>query len=171
MTLHVRPFKLTDTVPVIALASELAAHHGDQSKLTPDFLRHAVARPECRILVATKDMRPVGFASLQRRTSISHAIDNVHIDNIVVGKKARGQGIGRMLVQSAAKHAIDSNATGLTLFFRRENADAREFYEALGFNIRPYTEQDHRAEMTGAALSAFATPKMLKKSEVVHDHC
>ena len=159
MRLKTRPYKLTDGPSVIRLAQELAAHHGEQSRLTEEFLRHAVDRPEIRIIVATdRTLQPVAFAAMQRCISLPHASDIVHIDNIVVGHDVRKQGFGAELVRAAARHTVHTGAQALALTFRRENDIARHFCERMGFGVSTWTSCDDRAEINGAALKALATP-------------
>jgi len=57
-----------------------------------------------------------------------------HIDAVAVRRRRRGQGIGTALVEAAAE-----GRDRLTATF---DADLRQFYEGLGFEVRPAGEPE-----------------------------
>lgn len=57
------------------------------------------------------------------------------IEDICVAKEARRQGIGRMLIQTAADWARDKGLSGLALETQDNNLQACRFYQRMGFQI------------------------------------
>ena len=81
-------------------------------------------------LVAELDERPVGFVycvlgDRGRRTA--------HITDFYVRPEARGQGIGRALLAALIEPAREAGLNHVSLEVLLRNADARRFYERLGF--------------------------------------
>jgi [ribosomal protein S18]-alanine N-acetyltransferase len=61
-------------------------------------------------------------------------LDEVHIATIAVRPENRRQGIGRELVKTALRAAIDRGAVSATLEVRSGNIAAQELYRDFGFN-------------------------------------
>lgn len=132
-----RAFKLTDAPRVIELARQLAQHHGEESKLTAEFLRRAIAQGGLRIFVAEKEGARgdvVAFASVQQRASLPQAALRAHIDTLVVDVAHRKRGIGTALIDHITETFKKEGADGLTLGFRAGNEGVINFYERRGFS-------------------------------------
>ncbi|NRN65493.1 N-acetyltransferase [Kibdelosporangium sp. 4NS15] len=67
---------------------------------------------------------------------------NYHVDWLVVSKKARGQGIGRALLDEAVRRFVVGPGTIEVVTFGPDHpgAESREFYERLGYTAGPMTE-------------------------------
>lgn len=61
--------------------------------------------------------------------------DEIHINNVACRPEYRGHGLGTRLMQHVLAEATRLGATSATLEVRASNADARRFYERLGFSI------------------------------------
>ena len=71
---------------------------------------------------------------------------SVHLGRLIVAPEARGQGVGRALVEQLIERAIAmTHATAVTLRVYRDNATAHALYTSLGF-------QASEAESTPEAL-------------------
>jgi ribosomal protein S18 acetylase RimI-like enzyme len=61
------------------------------------------------------------------------------IEDVVVDEAARGQGVGRELVEAAIELARDAGAAKVDLTSNPSRAMARQLYESLGFEERATT--------------------------------
>jgi ribosomal-protein-alanine N-acetyltransferase len=62
-------------------------------------------------------------------------LDEIHINNLAVGRAHQGQGLGTALLQHALQAGATRGAGRATLEVRRSNAPARRLYERLGFEV------------------------------------
>lgn len=75
-----------------------------------------------------RDGRAIGFALCRV------AGPDVELLLVAVVPEARGQGLGRLLVEESAAHAARLGATDLFLEVRENNLIARQLYDSLGFS-------------------------------------
>ena len=87
-------------------------------------IRRFIASDSARVIVATRDGKPVGNLVLLLRANSRKA----RIYSVVVSPAARGLGIGDRLVQSAERVARDAGRHTVTLEVRTDNAAARALY-------------------------------------------
>jgi ribosomal-protein-alanine N-acetyltransferase len=59
--------------------------------------------------------------------------DEMHILNVAVDPRYRGQGVGTLLMRRALGEARERHAVAVTLEVRRSNAAGRRLYDAFGF--------------------------------------
>ena len=59
--------------------------------------------------------------------------DEMHILNVAVDPRYRGQGVGSVLMRCALREARECNAVAVTLEVRRSNVAGRRLYDAFGF--------------------------------------
>jgi ribosomal protein S18 acetylase RimI-like enzyme len=62
----------------------------------------------------------------------------MEIDNFVIDKDHRGQGIGKRIMEYALNYARDIKCDSVSLDVFRENADANALYERYGFEKPGY---------------------------------
>ena len=105
-----------------------------------DFRFEMTENPVARYLVVQKDDKVLGFAG-------AHIIlDEGHITNVAITKMARGQGLGRLLMESLMQYAANLGVRYITLEVRASNAAAIELYLTLGFikvNVRQKYYEDN----------------------------
>ena len=68
--------------------------------------------------------------------------DEWEIENVVVDRSARRQGLGSALVRELVKRAVAADAATVILEVRESNAPARQLYEKIGF-IQEYRRKDY----------------------------
>ncbi len=121
--LHIRRMTLADVPAVAALEAACFA--------TPwtlqDFEREMVENRVARYLVAEEAGRLLGFAG------VHIILDEGHITNVAVLQEARGQGIGRRLIEALLQYASNLGVRYLTLEVRPSNAPAIALYSSFGF--------------------------------------
>lgn len=93
--------------------------------------RH-LARVETASIVAEQEGRIVGFLSLEFRDRLNHASPEAWIPDFIVTERARGQGIGRALLEAAFREATDRKAHRVTLESGHHRARAHGVYLAAG---------------------------------------
>ncbi len=88
--------------------------------------------------IARKGQAVVGFASLSLKHSLWAGGKLAQVNELVVDRHQRGQGIGTQLMRRLEETARDLGAAGIELdsAFHRESAHA--FYERRGFVRRAY---------------------------------
>jgi [ribosomal protein S18]-alanine N-acetyltransferase len=87
-------------------------------------------RSVCHILVVrTADCPVAGFCAFWL------VFDEIHINNLAMRPRFRGQGIGTGLLHHVLAEAKDLGARRATLEVRASNEGARRLYERLGFYV------------------------------------
>ena len=77
---------------------------------------------------------------------LSHA-PSAHLEAIVVAESAEGQGVGKVLLETAEATARDRGATSMSLHVFATNVRARKVYERAGYDeelircIKPFSEK------------------------------
>lgn len=83
-------------------------------------------RPGEAVLIAEDDQGPIGYCA-----GAMHG-RSAEVFTLYVLKRAKGQGVGRALLVSAARSFAAQGADTLMLWVLRDNAPARGFYQRLG---------------------------------------
>lgn len=82
------------------------------------------------IILATDDQdRPAGFIAVMDQPEIGYS---ALVDNLHVRPDLKGRGIGRLLMQQAARTLLDSGRTSYYLWVLNGNDPACRFYESVG---------------------------------------
>lgn len=93
------------------------------------------ARPDVyQNLVGVIDGEVVAFMSLIFYQTLFHAGGTALINELVVTRRYRGQGIGRALLERARTEALARGMDELEVATELDNAPARAFYGACGFD-------------------------------------
>lgn len=123
--MDIRPFRETDTEPVVALWHESGlTRPWNDPRL--DIARKATTQPEL-FLVGTIDDAVVATAMVG---------DDGHrgwVNDLAVAPDRRGRGLARALMDEAERLLVARGCAKLNLQLRRSNTAARGFQEALGY--------------------------------------
>ena len=133
--MHIEP-ETPDQPEVAALLAQLRALHlalCPASSHAPSSLA-ALQQPEVRFLVARDDAgRAAGCIALKRHDGVGE------VKCMVVDAAARGQGIGRALLDQLALHALAAGVHELKLTTGTRQVEAIALYERFGFvRCAPY---------------------------------
>lgn len=85
-------------------------------------------------LVARRGGRVVGYLGSW------FVLDEAHITNVAVHPDARGQGVGRLLMEQIIERTESRGCRRITLEVRRSNQIAQNLYSSLGFAFKGVRE-------------------------------
>lgn len=140
---EIRPATRDDAAALIAHLKALAAEPGISIPLAPDEITLTVAEerdridgftdnPRALLLVATRGPELLGELSV-RGISSRRAVAHVATLGMSVRADARGQGIGKALLEDALAWVEDAGFTRLELQVYARNQPAISLYEKAGF--------------------------------------
>jgi GNAT superfamily N-acetyltransferase len=132
---------------VAALLAEIMAHHG----VTPPggeelhrIVQAVMEAPGHTFFVASDPRGLVGMCALLFSVSTWRAVRVCELQDVVVTANARGQDLGRLLVENALRFARARGCAWAYLTAESWNLQAHSFYRALGFEEKAvlYFEKD-----------------------------
>ncbi len=98
------------------------------------FLAERLSQRQSTVLVAqAADGAALGFVQLYPCFSSIRAAPVFILSDLFVAPSARGGGVGRLLMEAAARYARATGAVGLELATARTNEPAQRLYESLGW--------------------------------------
>ena len=134
---EIRPATASD-VPELARLLGLLGYQVDPSVLGERF--HGFhAAGEVALVAARRpsgaDDAPslLGLATLHRTPVLHRAGPVGRVTSLVIDERARGQGIGRALMQEAERWATERGCVLLEVTSNRRRTEAHAFYERLGY--------------------------------------
>jgi GNAT superfamily N-acetyltransferase len=142
MNATIRPARPDDAETLAALIRELATYEKleVQARATPEALRRDLfgPRPFAEALVAEVDGGPVGFALFFHNYSTFRGEPGLYLEDLFVRPEHRGLGIGKALLASLARIALERGCGRLEWSVLDWNAPSIGFYRSLG--ARPMDE-------------------------------
>ncbi|HKW73307.1 MAG TPA: GNAT family N-acetyltransferase [Candidatus Dormibacteraeota bacterium] len=157
MTVRIRSGEVQD-VPLIAeLIRALSKYERLEHEvtMTEDKLTSTLFgdRAYAETLIAEDDDQPVGFALFFHNYSTFLGQPGIYLEDLFVVPERRSGGVGRALLESLAKLAVDRGCGRLEWAVLDWNKDAIGFYERLG--ATPNSEWTVY-RLTGEALRVLA---------------
>lgn len=151
----IRSANEADAAQVASLANALNLFEGKPDGL---FSAEQVRRdmfgdgPPLSVILAEQNGVAVGYTIFKDTYNSEMPGWGLWIVDIFVLESARGQGIGRTLMATVAKAALDRGATSVWWGVRSANHKARAFYQEIGAR-----DEDARIlELDGEALAVMA---------------
>jgi GNAT superfamily N-acetyltransferase len=142
MTATIRTAHAEDSETIARLIRELADYERllDHAKATGEDIRRSLfgARPFAEALIAEWDGGPVGFALYFPTFSTFRGQPGMYLEDLFVRPTHRGRGIGKALLASVARLAVDRGCGRLEWSVLNWNEPAIGFYRSLG--ARPMDE-------------------------------
>ena len=134
---HIRPAVPADEAAALALIEELFEPPGGRPKgYSPERgregFRHAVRHPEADVLLAVDGDSIAGLASVYADFLSIRFGKRCWLQDLVVSKSRRSEGIGALLLAAAADWARERGCTHLELASGAGRIDAHRFYLAQG---------------------------------------
>lgn len=132
---EVREAGAEDAPAVAALLTELGAAGVDEAEAA-----RRLGRGQERVLLASVDGVPAGLVALMRSLYLGHSEPVLHVTAMVVAPEFRRAGVGRRLMEEAARTARKAGCAGveLTSALTPEREAAHVFYAALGYQRTSY---------------------------------
>ncbi|MDH5822127.1 GNAT family N-acetyltransferase [Luteimonas sp. RD2P54] len=106
--------------------------------LARDFLQQRLQRGESVVLLAERGDTAAGFTQLYPMFSSVRAARTWLLNDLFVAPGARGEGVGRALLDAAAAFGREHGAVGLELETTPDNRAAQALYRSAGW--QPYTD-------------------------------
>jgi len=136
VTLDIRFGEPRDVRLITQLIGDLARYEKLEHELKADDEKVAKAlfggRPYAETLIAEDAGEPVGFALFFHNFSTFLAQPGIYLEDLFVKPEARGRGVGRALLESLARIAVERDCGRLEWAVLDWNKDAIRFYERLG---------------------------------------
>jgi len=123
-----------DQLTVTAVNELLTELSAKPVPLTEKELREIVESPATELLLARQGSTIVGMLTLVT-VRIPSGLTS-HIDDVVVAPIARGQGVGKRLVQDALALAKTHGVRHVDLTSRPTRVAANALYQSVGFELR-----------------------------------
>lgn len=114
-----------------------------------DFFRRFIAPSDNGMLIGAwlqDDVEPVGYACLYWHFSSTKAVETVLMNDLYVDEKARGEGVGRALIEAAAEIARERGSPILEWSTAPDNATAQRLYDSTGAEKSTWIEYELRVD-------------------------
>ncbi|WP_434287317.1 GNAT family N-acetyltransferase [Celeribacter sp. SCSIO 80788] len=137
----IRPARWGDKDALLEMIHALAHHHGDEPELDLPALIDLLNAdlPWIRILVAERDGALLGYAALVAGVQLQHGKKVMDLHHLYIRDHARGEGIGRHLIESSRDVAQNLGCARLTVSTQDHNTVAQAAYRACGFAPHPFS--------------------------------
>lgn len=90
-------------------------------------------QPECCVMTAVDDGKVVGMASGQFVISTACGAPSLWVEDVVIDKTRRGQGVGTVLLEKLAAWAMAKGGRRMQLLADKDNTPAVGFYAKKGW--------------------------------------
>ena len=134
MGFQIRKPTTADLPDLIVMIDELNLHEGEPTgHMTPDKARHALFGddPALDAFVAEDEGRLIGFAFWHQSYETCYALRGGYVNDLYVRPAHRGAGVGKALLQAAARAVAARGGAFISLSAYRTNDNARAFYRHL----------------------------------------
>ena len=95
-----------------------------------------ISNPASIVLLAedVNNSKTVGMCTMQILVSTAQGSKSGHIEDVIITKERRGEGIGKLLLKAVIDIAKKEGCTRLQLSADNNNTPAHGFYKKLGWN-------------------------------------
>src|SRR5262245_26941364 len=135
---QLRSCDVEDFPAVLALLCQLWPDEPRESDALRAAFRCAVASQSHVALCATEGGRLIGLGTLTIRNSLWQAGYIGHVEELVVDREHRRQGIGTRLLEELVAQARQRGCSRIELDSALHRHEAHRFYERHGFENRAY---------------------------------
>jgi GNAT superfamily N-acetyltransferase len=133
---EIRPAAVNDVPLILSFIRELAAYEklAHEVSATEDDLRACLfgERPIVEAVIASLDGEPVGYALFFPNFSTFLGKPGLYLEDLYVRPAARGQGVGRALLEHCARVAVDRGWGRMEWTVLDWNEPSIAFYKKLG---------------------------------------
>lgn len=135
--INITPAKEQDLPEITALILELSevvdGPNATDRQMIEKNVRILFYDSVTHFLVARIADTVVGFANFTTRKTILHSSESGLVDELIVSRKYRGMGIGKMLISKVIDKCRELGCCELEVSTMVSNKNARDFYRKCGF--------------------------------------
>ena len=132
MQIAIREATPADAADIVRLIDELAAIDGEHSPLTEAYVATYLSSAVSKILLAERRQSIVGLLSYSLRPDLYHAALSCLVEELIVQKDARGQGVGRALLVELLARLATLDCAEVSVAAAPANTRAIKFYRMHG---------------------------------------
>ncbi len=147
--IEIREYQEADAQSMLSLIRELQAHEvalydrmkpvAEMGQWYVDLLKKQCAEDEGVILIAAETGEALGYATILTHVVEDGSADEVayayaYVGDLVVARKARRRGIGKLLLDECERRARTAGRDELRITVLALNGGAREAYRSFGFD-------------------------------------
>jgi GNAT superfamily N-acetyltransferase len=130
-------------VPMIAAYQGFYEAEDIREERNREFFRRFLAPSDYGMLIgAWRGERLVGYACLYWHFSSTRAVETVLMNDLYVEAEARGEGVGRALIEAAAEVARERGSPILEWSTAPDNATAQRLYDSTGAGRSTWIEYE-----------------------------
>jgi ribosomal protein S18 acetylase RimI-like enzyme len=104
------------------------------------YLKNCITNNECKIIIVEENENIIGSCIFKHRKIKDHIIfkdmNNIEIDELIIDKKYRRKGIGKIIFKKIIEFAKENDINKIELGVWAFNKGAIEFYKNMGMNER-----------------------------------
>jgi ribosomal protein S18 acetylase RimI-like enzyme len=134
--IKIRAATKNDTLAILELLYEMQRPKpktkSEKTKFTKLVLQY-MSKEDKKILVADDGSKIVGLVSMMFLPRLNRTRQELYIPELVVAKKYRRLGVGKMLIESCFGIAKRKNCFRIRLESGKQRKEAHKFYPSLGF--------------------------------------
>ncbi len=136
MDIRIRPAAPSDADAAAALVDQLAEHaSGTPAHGVPGRFRAMLDMPSQAIFVAEDaEGRLCGLLTVGHQSGLWHSGPSAFIQELVVDRAVRRQGVGRALIEAAVNWARAVGSSEIGVSTEIDNLAAQAFYRRAGFD-------------------------------------
>jgi GNAT superfamily N-acetyltransferase len=154
--LKIRPAEERDIDAIFDLIRGLAAYEKLSDRVTgnTELLRSHLFgdRPYAEAIIAELENQSIGFALFFHNYSTFLTKPGLYLEDVFVRPEYRRQGVGKALLSTVAKIAVDRGCERLEWSVLEWNQNAIEFYQSRGATVLPDWKI---CRLTGETLAKF----------------
>jgi glucosamine-phosphate N-acetyltransferase len=148
MSIDIREATHHDAAAVVTLIRELAQENMEASPVSEAYVLSYLSTAGNAVLLAEEDGRLAGLLGYSIRPNLYHAGDSCLLEELVVARGMRRQGVGGALVGELIHRAENRGCAEISVSTLRDNQRAIEFYRRHGFTDEALLLERHRDERT-----------------------
>lgn len=132
-----------DAGAIVACVREHARESGASSDLDTAYVRRYLASGHGAILMAERDGSVLGLLSYSIRPDLYHAANVCLLEELIVARSARRQGVGRARMAELMRRAARNACVEIAAAVDRGNPEALAFYRAQGLTEEAVLAERH----------------------------
>jgi len=149
----------SDAAAVARLIRQLAGEIASTSPVTASYVRSYLGTEGCRILLARQGRRVAGLISCSFRPGLFHAAPSCVVEDLIVARGSRGEGIGGRLLAEVIRIARQEKCAEISVTTEKTNMGAIRLYRRYGLvDEALFLEKHFPRGRTGGAGETRRTP-------------